>query len=223
MSIKPDKSRMAAIINACYQNSFLISADTLCTFSNLRIAIGTINNLQMKVSVYVGISMDGFLARKNGDFGWLEVFADEDANKAYESFLMNIDAIVIGRKTLEAVLKFPDWPYKKDVFVLSHTLTELPEKARGNTSILSRKPADLLELLKEKGVENICVDGGQVIQDFLAAGLIDEMIISTVPVLIGSGISLFSKIDHDISFILMRSEIQANGLVRNHYLKKTEI
>ena len=176
----------------------------------------------MKVSAYVGISMDGFLARKDGDFQWLEVFADEDANKAYESFLQGIDAIVIGRKTLEAVLKFPVWPYQKDVFVLSNTLKELPGKARGNTSILSLKPAELLAFLKEKGFVQICVDGGRVIQDFLAAGLIDEMIISIVPVLIGSGIPLFSQIDHDISFILIRSEVQANGLVRNHYVRKTE-
>jgi dihydrofolate reductase len=174
----------------------------------------------MKVSAYVGISMDGYLARKDGDFEWLTVFADENANKAYESFLQRIDAMVIGRKTLDAVLKFPDWPYQKDVFVLSNTLKELPGKANVNTWILSLTPEDLLIFLKQKGFENICVDGGQVIQDFLAAGLIDEMIISTVPVLIGSGIPLFSNISRDITFSLLRSEVQANGLVRNHYERK---
>lgn len=175
----------------------------------------------MKVSAYVGISMDGYLARKDGDFEWLAVFADEEANKAYESFLQGINAMVIGRKTFEAVMKFPVWPYQKDVFVLSHSLRELPEKIRKTVSIVSLKPSELIIFLQEKGVEAICVDGGQVIQDFIRADLIDELIISTVPVLIGSGIPLFSVIDRDIAFILTRSEVQINGLVRNYYARKT--
>jgi dihydrofolate reductase len=165
--------------------------------------------------------MDGYLARKNGDFEWLAVFADEKANKAYESFLLGMDAMVIGRKTFEAVLKFPIWPYQKDVFVLSNTLRELPQNFGEKVSIHSLRPAELIAFLKERGIGAICVDGGQVIQDFLRAGLIDEMIISTVPVLIGSGIPLFSAIDRDIAFILTRSEAQQNGLVRNHYTRKT--
>ena len=174
----------------------------------------------MKVSAYVGISMDGFLARMDGDFDWLSSYADEDATKAYESFQQRIDAIVLGRKTFEKVSEFPVWPYQKDVFVLSRTLKNEPEKNPANISILSMLPNDLIHFLQGKGFENLLVDGGQVIQEFLKERLLDEMIISTVPILIGSGIRLFDQVDNDILFTLMRSEVQSNGLVRNHYLRK---
>jgi dihydrofolate reductase len=171
----------------------------------------------MKTTAYVGTSLDGFIARADGDITWLTQFANEDAIQAYKEFTSRIDAIVLGRGTFEKVLTFPSWPYEKKVFVLSTTITDLPEGLRDKVAVLSMPPRELLAHLGAKGFSNIYVDGGKVIQTFLSAGLIDELIIATVPVLIGSGIPLFGMLDADIHFKHIRTAVAANGLVRSYY------
>lgn len=171
----------------------------------------------MKIKVFIGTSLDGFIARSDGDIGWLERFADGDAVKAYEEFTSTVDAFVIGRGTFEKVLRFPSWPYEKHVFVLSTSLTKVPEKAWPEVTVLSMEPGALLHYLAGKGYSVIYVDGGKVIQEFLKADLIDEMIISRVPVLIGSGIPLFGHLDNDLHFRHVRTHTSSNGLVRSHY------
>jgi len=173
----------------------------------------------VKTIVYIGTSLDGFIARKDGDIDWLTQFANEEAIQAYQELTSRIDAIVIGRGTFEKVLTFPSWPYEKKVFVLSSSLKQVSEKLKDTVTVLSMKPTEVLRYLSEKGFSSIYVDGGKVIQDFLNENLIDELIISKVPVLIGTGIPLFGSLDKDIQFSHVKTLVASNGLVRSYYSK----
>ena len=171
----------------------------------------------MKTSVYIGTSLDGFIARKDGDIEWLTRFGDDEAIKAYEEFIRRIDAIVIGRGTFEKILTFPSWPYETKAFVLSNSIKELPAMAKQKAALISMKPKKVLEHLFAEGFSNIYIDGGKVIQSFLKEDLIDELIISKVPVLIGDGIPLFGHLNSDLQFDHINTQVQLNGLVRSYY------
>src|SRR6478609_10212264 len=101
----------------------------------------------MKTVVYIGTSLDGFIARADGDLGWLTQFANHEAIHSYEEFMNRIDAIVIGRGTFEKVLSFPSWPYEKKVFVLSTTIQQVPYIVSEKVTVLSMKPRELLNYL----------------------------------------------------------------------------
>jgi len=171
----------------------------------------------MKSSVYIGTSLDGFIARNDGNIDWLTQFANKDVFDAYEKFIGKIDAIVIGRGTFEKVLTFPSWPYKKKVFVLCASIKEIPGSLSKKVTLLTMQPKDVWQYLSNLGQTGIYIDGGKVIQEFLRADLVDELIISKVPVLIGSGISLFGYLDRDLAFKHIRTETFSNGLVRSYY------
>lgn len=170
--------------------------------------------------VYIGTSLDGYIARADGDIGWLIRFADADAVGAYNEFIATVDVIVIGRGTFETVLGFPSWPYDKPVFVLSQTIKDVPDSLRTKATIISLEPLELLRHLSDQGFTAAYIDGGKVIQSFLAADLIDSLTIGTVPVLIGSGLPLFGSLDTDISFEHVRTSTYSNGLVRSYYQRK---
>src|SRR4030095_3854113 len=138
----------------------------------------------MKTSVYIGTSLDGFIAKADGNIDWLTQFANDDAIHAYEEFMVGIDAIVIGRGTFEKVLTFPEWPYDKEVFVLSSSMTELPGSAASRATLLSLQPSQVMDHLANLGLKSAYIDGGKVIQGFLNENLIDDLIIAKIPVLI---------------------------------------
>jgi dihydrofolate reductase len=174
----------------------------------------------MKAKVYIGTSLDGFIAREDGDIGWLVQYANEEAVKAYKEFMSGIDAILIGRGTFEKILSFPSWPYDKPAFLLSTTIKQVPDELKDKITLLSMKPVEVLKYLNQKGFSNIYVDGGKVIQSFLREDLIDELTIARVPCLIGSGLPLFGHLDKDIQFKHIRTEIHSNELVRSYYERK---
>ena len=174
----------------------------------------------MKTSVYIGTSLDGFIAKTDGNIDWLTQYADNDAIHAYEEFMSGIDAIVIGRGTFEKILTFPSWPYIKKAFVLSTSLTQLPDRLRDKATLLSMKPKELLSYLSRMGFSSIYVDGGKVIQSFLEEDAIDDLTISRVPLLIGKGIPLFGFLSVDLKFKHIRTETQSNGLVRSYYRRE---
>jgi dihydrofolate reductase len=169
--------------------------------------------------VYIGTSLDGFIARKDGDIDWLTQFANDEAIQSYQEFISRIDAIVIGRGTFEKVLGFPSWPYDRKVFVLSKSIKQVPDELKEKATVLSMNPVQLLSYLSSFGFSRIYVDGGKVIQDFLKEDLVDELIISKVPILIGNGIPLFGQLDTDLKFKHIRTQVQSNGLVRSYYEK----
>ena len=173
----------------------------------------------MKTIVYIGTSLDGFIARNDGDIDWLVKF-ENPVKDDYDEFVSKIDAVVIGRGTFEKVLTFPSWPYEKKVFVLSTSVKQIPDMLRGKVTVLSMKPRELLNYLSNEGFSNIYVDGGKVIQGFLKEDCIDELIITKIPVLIGSGIPLFGYLDNDLQFKHIRTNVYSNGLVKSHYERK---
>ena len=170
----------------------------------------------MKASVFIGTSLDGFIARPNGEFEFLDAGGNEP--HGYEEFIATVDALVMGRNTFETVLAFDAWPYgEKPVFVLSSGAIA-PAPAGAVVEHLSGDPAEIVARLEARGIRHIYVDGGITIQRFLQAGLIQRLIISRVPVLIGSGIPLFGALPRDILLQHVATCTYAGGLVQSEYL-----
>jgi len=175
----------------------------------------------MAVFVYIGKSLDGFIAGKDGDLQWLnDIPNPENSDFGFSAFMERIDAVVMGRRSFETVQSFGSWIYTKPVFVVSTTLDRLPPEYDGRAQILNLKPARIIKELGDKGLRNIYIDGGVLIQSFLAGDLIDEMIITTVPVLLGDGVPLFAKLRRQLKFTHIRTEILAGCLVKTHYTRK---
>lgn len=169
-------------------------------------------------SVFIATSLDGYIARANGDIDWLPADETLGEDHGYTEFIDSVDALVIGRITYELVLTFKEWPYPgKKVFVLSTGLPALPERLSGSVEIVSSTPAELIRRLSGLGIRRAYVDGGKTIQSFLSAGLIDDMTITTIPILIGSGIPLFGRLDRDVKFRHIETRSFKNGLVQSKY------
>jgi dihydrofolate reductase len=169
----------------------------------------------MKMSVFIGASVDGFIARPGGELDWLPPGGGEE--HGYEAFMESVDALVIGRKTYETVLSFDAWPYgKKPVFVLS-TRSLAPAPAGAVVEHLSGSPDEIASQLEARGISQAYVDGGITIQRFLRAGLIQRIIITRVPVLIGEGISLFGVTGRDIPLKHIATRHYPSGLVQTEY------
>ena len=169
----------------------------------------------MQVSVFIGTSVDGFIARPNGALDFLP--ADGGEPHGYNEFFASIDAVVIGRKTFETVEAFPQWPYgEKQVIVLSTSQLDF-SKVRGKVEQLSGDPNDIFRNLESRGFRHIYVDGGITIQQFLRAGLIHRLTITRVPVLIGTGIPLFAALPKDIRLKHIATRSYASGLVKSEY------
>ena len=170
----------------------------------------------MKASVFVGTSLDGFIARRNGAFDFLP--ADGGEPHGYDEFMATVDALVMGRNTFETVLAFDAWPYgDKPVFVLS-TRPLPPAPPGAVVEHMSGAPAEIVSRLAARGIGHIYVDGGITIQRFLQAGLIQRLVVTRVPVLIGAGIPLFGPLQHDILLRHVDTRHYASGLVQSEYV-----
>jgi dihydrofolate reductase len=169
----------------------------------------------VKVSVFIGTSVDGFIARTNGDLDFLPPGGGEP--HGYAEFMDTVDALVIGRKTFETVLAFDEWPYgDKPVFVLS-TRPLAPAPAGAVIEHMSGEPAEIALRLDARDLRHIYVDGGVTIQRFLRAGLIQRLIITRVPVLIGDGVPLFGNLPHDIRLRHIATRQYPSGMVQSEY------
>jgi len=175
----------------------------------------------MKATVFVGVSVDGFLARPNGDLDFLPPGGGEP--HGFDEFFASVDVIVIGRGTYEKVLTFGGWAYgTKPVVVLSSRPLDLSVVKGGVLEQMSGAPAEIVSKLAARGVHHIYVDGGITIQRFLREGLIDKMVITRVPVLIGEGIPLFGALPQDIPLKHVRTQDYKSGLVQSEYEVLTE-
>jgi dihydrofolate reductase len=169
----------------------------------------------MKASVFVGVSVDGFMARTDGGLDFLPEGGDEP--HGYDEFMSTVDALVIGRKTYETVLGFGEWAYgKKPVFVLS-TRELAPSPAGALVQRMEGEPDEIVSKLGKLAVQHIYVDGGVTIQGFLRAGLIQRLIVTRVPVLIGNGIPLFGAVAQDIRLRHVATRSYVSGLVQSEY------
>jgi dihydrofolate reductase len=175
----------------------------------------------MKASVFIASSIDGFIARENGGIDWLDAPETiEGEDYGYDAFIESVDAIVMGRHSFETVLGFGgDWPYPKPVVVLSSREVEIPAHLADRVSSMSGSPRSIVERLGATGVESIYVDGGITIQRFLAEGLIDRIIITRIPILLGAGIGLFGALDGDIELEHVATRAYPNGLVQSEYVR----
>jgi dihydrofolate reductase len=133
--------------------------------------------------------------------------------------MATVDALVIGRATFETVLGFSEWPYgDKRVIVLSSRPLDLAALRDRPVEQMGGEPAEILARLEARGVGHIYVDGGITIQRFLRAGLIQRLIVTRVPVLIGQGIPLFGPLDADVRLRHVRTRDFPSGLVQSEYL-----
>ena len=175
----------------------------------------------LECSVFVGVSLDGFIARRNGDLDWLMGEAGGDsAEYGYDEFIAGIDGIVMGRRTFEKALTFDKWYYgTKRVVVLSkHSLDLSVAQARGGVvELMAGSPAEIVSKLAASGARHLYVDGGITIQEFLRAGLINRLIISRLPVLIGDGIPLFGSLPRDIRLRHIATRTYPGGMVQSEY------
>ena len=170
--------------------------------------------------IYIAQSLDGFIATADGGIEWLEAVPNpEGSDFGYSEFISKIDALLMGRNTFEKVLSFGEWSYTIPVYVLSNTLTTIPEELEGKVFLINGKLEDVISQLSSKGMNNLYIDGGQVISSFLKEDLIDEMIITTVPVLLGSGLSLFGDTGAMKNFSHLSTEVLNDHLVKSHYVR----
>jgi dihydrofolate reductase len=168
----------------------------------------------VKASVFVGVSLDGFIARTNGELDWLPHGGEDNG---YDAFIATVDALVMGRNTYDKVLTFGTWPYDgKPVFVLS-SRTLPPAPAGAVVEPMSGDPTDIVSRLSARGFGHLYVDGGITIQRFLLAGLIQRIVVTWVPVLVGTGIPLFGPTPCDIPLKHLGTRQFAGGLVQCEY------
>lgn len=178
--------------------------------------------MQPRHTVFIARSLDGYIAGKNGELDWLEMVPNPDGDDmGYGALIERIDAIVMGRTTYETVLGFGgEWPYPKPVFVLSRSLQSIPEQLEGKVQLLAGSPTELIATLHACGHYRLYIDGGTTIQQFLAADLIDELIVTTLPILLGGGFLLFSKLEKPLAWEHVGTEVFLGQLVQSHYRRK---
>lgn len=175
----------------------------------------------MKNIVFIGTSLDGYIADKNNKIDWLNAIENpEQCDMGFIKHMESIDALVMGRNTFEMVMGFDcPWPYNKPVFVLTNTLTALPNNMTDKAFIVSGGLTEVLAEIHQQGFKNLYIDGGITIQNFLREDLIDELIITTIPILLGGGLSLFSDLDQPMMFKHRKSEQFLGCIVQNHFIR----
>jgi dihydrofolate reductase len=169
--------------------------------------------------VFIATSLDGFIARPDGDIEWLLQRDDPAEDHGYADFIADKDMIVMGRGSYEKVLTFETWPYDRPVLVLSQQLagTPVPQALTGKVRFSNGMPKGVMVELAKEGVRRVYVDGGRLVQSFLCNGLVTDMVITTVPILIGSGRPLFGALPRDIDLQLVSSRSFPSGLVQSTY------
>lgn len=169
--------------------------------------------------VFIATSLDGFIARRDGTLDWLFASDPGGENHGYDAFIARMDGIIMGRGTYESVLTLGPWTYAKPVVVMSRTLTndDLPDELRDRVQITDEAPKPLFERLAREGWRRAYVDGGAVIRSFLNEGLIEEVILTRAPVLIGDGLPLFGATTRDLRLVHEATETFPSGLVQSRY------
>jgi len=174
----------------------------------------------LETVVYVAVSLDGFIARKDGSVDWLPD-PPEGEDFGWAEFFGSVDAIVMGRATFEVVLNFGVWHYgDTPVTVVSRTMTGIPKHLEAKAELSQLAPEPLLQQLAARGHRRVYVDGGRVVQSFLAEDRIDELVLTTVPMLLGEGIPLFGALKASLTWDLVSSETLSGGLVQSRYRRR---
>jgi dihydrofolate reductase len=178
--------------------------------------------MSVKNSVFIATSLDGFIADRNGGIDWLHSTPNPNNDDlGYAAFTNTIDALVMGRTTFETVCSFDiDWPYTKPVFVLSTTLTKVPENLKEKVFLIKGTLQEILAQIQQEGFHKLYIDGGLTVQNFLKEDLIDELIITVIPIVLGGGFRLFGDLPKELNFELVASKTLLNQLQQTHYRRK---
>lgn len=172
--------------------------------------------------VYIATSIDGFIADEKGDIDWLNCVDNPDQSDfGFADFMNSIDAVVMGRTTFETVLGFGGiWPYDKPVFVLSTQLVSLPSGLPDNVQLLKGSPQFINTHLINLGYQRLYIDGGSTVQGFLAENLIDELIITRIPIILGKGKPLFISNENRVKFKHVNTSVYLETLVKSYYKRE---
>jgi dihydrofolate reductase len=178
--------------------------------------------MKIQCHVFIAISLDGYIAREDGQIDWLEQYnatLPKGEDCGYASFYDSMDCIVLGRKSFEKVLSFSQWPYSgKRVIVMSRSANEREQAQTHHVVFTSETPTELVARLENEGLNNVYVDGGELIQSFLRLDLIQSMTTTRIPILLGKGKRLFGDLDSDKKVILKESKSWPFGFVQDHYI-----
>lgn len=186
----------------------------------------------VKASVFIATSLDGFIARQDGDIAWLDTTdaaansnssddttdSEQAADHGYKQFMSTIDTIVMGRNTYEKVRSFDiPWPYETKVAVLTNRPLEIPDDLADRVFPMHGSPQEIITELQQQGSAHLYIDGGRTVLEFLNAGLIQRMIITRIPILLGDGIPLFGPLSEDIRLRHIKTQSFHGGLVQTEY------
>ena len=174
--------------------------------------------MDKRLILYISMSLDGYIAKLNDDLSFLSIVEHEGEDYGYHDFLKTIDTVVIGRKTYDKVLSMGiEYPnLDKKVYVISRT----PKRENGNLKYYTENLKDLILQLKNESGSNIYCDGGaEIVNELLKEDLIDEFIISVIPVILGDGVSLFRNGRPELRLKLVNSKSFHTGLVQLHYVR----
>ncbi len=175
--------------------------------------------MKAKCSVYIATSVDGFIAKSDGNIDWLHnpEYNIEGEGFGFFEFIESVSALIMGRNTYEKVLSFGEWPYTKPVFVLTSKTRTVPKHLKNKVHFISGEPSDIIFKLRDEGFQHFYIDGGKTIQEFLRYGLISQLIITKIPILLGEGISLFGPLNKELKLKLISSQNYENGFVKSTY------
>ena len=170
-----------------------------------------------EIILYIASSLDGFIARKDGDVSWLDACQTEGQDYGYSEFLSTIDLIVMGSRTYEQLKSFGPWPYGE---IKTYVLTgrDLPVQGGANLAIYHGSAEDLTQKIRYESQKSIWLLGGAAVaRSFLKVGAVDAIILPIIPVLLGEGISLFGENGADSTLQLKEARLYQNGVVQLHY------
>ncbi len=175
----------------------------------------------MSNKVYIAVSLDGYIADKDDSVDWLGMVpATDELTADFPDFMETIDCLVMGKNTFMMVVGLGEWAYEKKVFVVSSSMRSIPSGYEDRAALIKGTPSEIVSSLHDKGYKDLYIDGGKTIQNFLDADLIDEMIISVVPILLGGGKRLFGELKDPKEFQLVETKVLSNMLVQSHYKRK---
>lgn len=174
-----------------------------------------------KLSVFIATSLDGYIAREDGSIDWLmdaNQLARPGEDCGYKAFIATVDLLIMGRHSFEKVLSFEEWPYGElPVLVLSSSPIDIPEHLKSIVSVANKKPHEVYQELEKMNVKHAYLDGGITIQHFLNAGLVNEITMTMIPTLIGSGRRLFGELEQDIKLHHIATTTYTGGFVQVKY------
>lgn len=177
--------------------------------------------INRKLYLFIAMSLDGYIAKPDDDISFLSQVEKQGEDYGYSKFITSVDTVVLGRKTYDKIRSMnSELPYgNREIYVITHT----PGADEGNVHFYSGKISDLIASLRSKeGLHIYCDGGAEIIHQLLMADMIDEMIISVIPVLLGEGIALFKGGMEEKKLSLQSAASYEKGLVQMHYIRERQ-